>query len=70
MRFLLGKQLEKISNHNTSGIERKNSDEVLVVRVTFMKKGDLLMDQLKNIMEKEQINPSKVSLSLPSVSFT
>ncbi|MBA0848089.1 hypothetical protein Goshw_028140 [Gossypium schwendimanii] len=24
-----------------------------------MKKGDLLMDQLKNIMEKEQINPSK-----------
>ncbi|MBA0704644.1 hypothetical protein Golax_016888 [Gossypium laxum] len=26
-----------------------------------MKKGDLLMDQLKNIMEKEQMNPSKVS---------
>ncbi|MFQ6655231.1 hypothetical protein Gotur_025882 [Gossypium turneri] len=70
MRFLLGKQLEKISNHNTSGIKGKNSDEVLVVGVTFMKKSDLLMDQLKNIMEKEQINPSKVSLSLPSGSYT
>ncbi|MBA0605450.1 hypothetical protein Godav_018027 [Gossypium davidsonii] len=70
MRFLLGKQLEKIFNHNTSGIEGKNSDEVLMVGVTFMKKGDLLMDQLKNIMEKEQINPSKVSLCLPSRSYT
>ncbi|MBA0708909.1 hypothetical protein Golax_023990 [Gossypium laxum] len=26
-----------------------------------MKKGDLLMDQLENIMEKEQVNPSQVS---------
>ncbi|MBA0878828.1 hypothetical protein Goshw_021883 [Gossypium schwendimanii] len=47
------------------GIERKNSDEVLVVGVTFMKKGDLLMDQLENIIEKEQVNSSQVSLSLP-----
>ncbi|MBA0847490.1 hypothetical protein Goshw_018763 [Gossypium schwendimanii] len=30
-----------------------------------MKKGDLLMDQLENIIEKEQVNPSQVSLSLP-----
>ncbi|MBA0869367.1 hypothetical protein Goshw_027504 [Gossypium schwendimanii] len=30
-----------------------------------MKKGNLLMDQLENIMEKEQVNPSQVSLSLP-----
>ncbi|MBA0789198.1 hypothetical protein Gotri_025682 [Gossypium trilobum] len=30
-----------------------------------MKKGDLLMDQQKNIMEKEKVNPSQVSLSLP-----
>ncbi|MFQ6626470.1 hypothetical protein Gotur_005797 [Gossypium turneri] len=30
-----------------------------------MKKGDLLIDQLENIMEKEQVNPSQVSLSLP-----
>ncbi|MBA0878830.1 hypothetical protein Goshw_021883, partial [Gossypium schwendimanii] len=41
------------------GIERKNSDEVLVVGVTFMKKGDLLMDQLENIIEKEQVNSSQ-----------
>ncbi|MBA0756732.1 hypothetical protein Gogos_020676 [Gossypium gossypioides] len=46
-------QLEKVSNHNTSGIEGKNSDEVLVVGVTFMKKGDLFMDQLENNLEKE-----------------
>ena len=66
MRFLLyGKQLEKVSNHNTSGIEGKNSDEVLVVGITFMKKGDLLMDQLENIIEKEQVNLFQVSLSLP-----
>ncbi|MBA0605076.1 hypothetical protein Godav_017689 [Gossypium davidsonii] len=30
-----------------------------------MKKGDLLMDQLENTIEKEQVNPSQVSLSLP-----
>ncbi|KAG8478390.1 hypothetical protein CXB51_028233 [Gossypium anomalum] len=54
-----GKQLEKVSNHNTSGIEGKNSGEVLVVGITFIKKGDLLMDQLENIMEKEQVNPSQ-----------
>ncbi|MBA0610922.1 hypothetical protein Godav_011666 [Gossypium davidsonii] len=36
-----------------------------MVGVTFMKKGDLLMDLLENIMEKEQVNPSQVSLSLP-----
>ncbi|MBA0789200.1 hypothetical protein Gotri_025682, partial [Gossypium trilobum] len=55
-----GKQLEKVSNHNTNGIEGRNSDEVLVVGVTFMKKGDLLMDQQKNIMEKEKVNPSQL----------
>ncbi|KAG8503910.1 hypothetical protein CXB51_001862 [Gossypium anomalum] len=55
-----GKQLEKISNHNMNGIEGKNSDEVLVVGITFMKNGDLLMDQLENIMEKEQVNPSQL----------
>ncbi|KAK5772862.1 hypothetical protein PVK06_049161 [Gossypium arboreum] len=54
-----GKQLEKVSNHNTSGIEGKNSDEVLVVGIIFMKKGDLLMDQLENIMKNEQVNPSQ-----------
>ncbi|KAG8479098.1 hypothetical protein CXB51_029899 [Gossypium anomalum] len=43
----------------TSGIEGKNLDEVLVVGITFMKKGDLLMDQLENIIEKEQVNPSQ-----------
>ncbi|KAG8500890.1 hypothetical protein CXB51_002903 [Gossypium anomalum] len=42
-----------------SDIEGKNSDEVLVIGITFMKKGDLLMDQLENIMEKEQVNPSQ-----------
>ncbi|MBA0727950.1 hypothetical protein Golax_000896 [Gossypium laxum] len=26
-----------------------------------MKKSDLLMDQLENIIEKEQVNPSQVS---------
>ncbi|MBA0847648.1 hypothetical protein Goshw_020935 [Gossypium schwendimanii] len=36
-----------------------------MIGVTFMKNGDLLMDHLKNIMEKEQVNPSQVSLSLP-----
>ncbi|KAE8697591.1 hypothetical protein F3Y22_tig00110621pilonHSYRG00538 [Hibiscus syriacus] len=61
----LGKQLEKVSNHNMSGIEEKNSDEVLVVGVIFMKNGDLPMDQLEDIIEKEQVNPSRVSLSLP-----
>ncbi|MBA0610924.1 hypothetical protein Godav_011666 [Gossypium davidsonii] len=30
-----------------------------MVGVTFMKKGDLLMDLLENIMEKEQVNPSQ-----------
>ncbi|KAG8472718.1 hypothetical protein CXB51_034749 [Gossypium anomalum] len=54
-----GKQLEKVSNHNTSGIEGKNSVEVLVVGITFMKKGGLLMDQLENIIEKEQVNQSQ-----------
>ncbi|XP_012482814.1 uncharacterized protein LOC105797377 [Gossypium raimondii] len=49
-----GKQLEKVSNHNMSGIEGKNSEEVLVIGITFMKKGDVLMDQLDNIIEKEQ----------------
>ncbi|MBA0638612.1 hypothetical protein Godav_028992, partial [Gossypium davidsonii] len=40
MRFLLeGKQLEKVFNYNTSDIEGKNSNEVLVVGLTFMKKG-------------------------------
>ncbi|MBA0789199.1 hypothetical protein Gotri_025682 [Gossypium trilobum] len=28
-----------------------------------MKKGDLLMDQQKNIMEKEKVNPSQVTSS-------
>ncbi|MBA0632320.1 hypothetical protein Godav_001083 [Gossypium davidsonii] len=42
-----------------SGIEGKNSDAVLVVGVTFMKKDDLFMDQLENIIEKEQANPSQ-----------
>ncbi|KAE8678416.1 hypothetical protein F3Y22_tig00111410pilonHSYRG00030 [Hibiscus syriacus] len=59
------KQLEKASNHNMSGIEEKNSDEVLVVGVIFMKKGDLPMDQLEDIVKKEQVHPSRVSLSLP-----
>ncbi|KAE8682016.1 hypothetical protein F3Y22_tig00111276pilonHSYRG00009 [Hibiscus syriacus] len=43
-----------------SAIEGKNSDEVLVVGVTFMKKGDLPVDQLEDIMEKEQVNPSQI----------
>ncbi|MBA0758207.1 hypothetical protein Gotri_021225 [Gossypium trilobum] len=30
-----------------------------------MKNGNLLMDHMENIMEKEQVNPSQVSLSLP-----
>ncbi|KAE8690437.1 putative phospholipid:diacylglycerol acyltransferase 2 [Hibiscus syriacus] len=60
-----GKQLEKASNHNMSGIEEKNSDEVLVVGVIFMKKGDLPMYQLEDIVKKEQVNTSRVSLSLP-----
>ncbi|MBA0847647.1 hypothetical protein Goshw_020935 [Gossypium schwendimanii] len=30
-----------------------------MIGVTFMKNGDLLMDHLKNIMEKEQVNPSQ-----------
>ncbi|PPS00273.1 hypothetical protein GOBAR_AA20404 [Gossypium barbadense] len=56
----------EVSNHNTSGIEGKNSDEVLVVGITFMKNGDLLMDQLENIIEKEQVNPSQTSFQLAS----
>ncbi|KAG8498407.1 hypothetical protein CXB51_006965 [Gossypium anomalum] len=69
MRFLLqGKQLEKVSNHNTSGIEGKNSDEVLVVGITFMKKGDFLMVQLENIMEKEQLANSQWLYNLIQVS--
>ncbi|KAE8733064.1 hypothetical protein F3Y22_tig00001644pilonHSYRG00518 [Hibiscus syriacus] len=64
MRLMqLGKQLEKVSNHNISGIEEKNSDEVLVVGVIFMKKGDLPMDQLEDIVEKEQVNPSEPSVA-------
>ncbi|XP_040938060.1 uncharacterized protein [Gossypium hirsutum] len=39
---------------------RKNSNEVLVVGITFMKKGDLLMDQLENIIEKEQSEYQRV----------
>ncbi|MBA0628653.1 hypothetical protein Godav_023337 [Gossypium davidsonii] len=38
------KQLEKVSNHNMSDIKGKNSDEVLVVGVTFIENGDLLID--------------------------
>ncbi|MBA0732910.1 hypothetical protein Gogos_016970, partial [Gossypium gossypioides] len=49
----------KASCHNTSGIEGKNLDEVLMIGVTFMKNGDLLMDHLENIMEKEQVNSSQ-----------
>ncbi|KAG8478429.1 hypothetical protein CXB51_028260 [Gossypium anomalum] len=59
---VIGKQLEKVFNHNTSDIEGKNSNEVLMIGVTFMKKGDLLIDQLENIMEKE------TSKSIPSES--
>ncbi|KAE8689029.1 hypothetical protein F3Y22_tig00110945pilonHSYRG00281 [Hibiscus syriacus] len=66
MRLMqLGNQLEKVSNIIMSGIEEKNSDEVLVVGVIFIKKDDLPMDQLEDIVEKEQVNPSRVSLSLP-----
>ncbi|KAE8673581.1 hypothetical protein F3Y22_tig00111779pilonHSYRG00152 [Hibiscus syriacus] len=61
----LGKQLEKVSNHNMSGIEEKNSEEVLVVGVIFIKKGHLPMDQLEDIIKKEQVNSSRVCLSLP-----
>ncbi|MBA0876962.1 hypothetical protein Goshw_023972, partial [Gossypium schwendimanii] len=61
MRFLLeGKQLEKVFNHNTSGIEGKNSDEVLVVGLTFMKKGRSSHGSV------EEYHRERTSKSIPS----